>query len=213
MILPDALIIAAQCFSPVSAQDWDALCESSTWSAFASALAAAAGSDSANNAGAPASNGPQAALAESLDAIAHPLPFAEKEAFARRHFTGGLPDSAMPVESLYLPLGPEAKEPSYNRESAQYMRDLLASLQVDMPAQFAAYPDHLALELETAALLGNAGLEEAMADFLITRFAWLSAYRARLEAISTENRFYVGLADVLAHVAAAFRAQYGRENN
>lgn len=212
MNLPNALIVAAQCYSPISAQDWDALCESSTWSAFVSTLAAA-GTYGATVAAAPDGNGPQAALAASLDAIAHPLSFAEKESFARRHFTGGLPHSAMPVESLYLPLGPTAKEPSYNRESAQYMRELLASLQLEVPPQFAAYPDHLVLELETAALLGNAQQEEAMADFLATRFTWLPAYRARLEAISTESRFYAGLADVLAHVAAAFRAQYGRENN
>lgn len=156
----------------------------------------------------------QEVLAEAeLQALfAPPGPCAMKE-FAQRHFVGGLPCSAVPVESLYVPWAPQGS-PSlihgkghYQSTSSLIMRDLLAGLGLEPPAALASYPDHLSIQLEVLAYLAEQRLCREADDFLQKRFGWLSEYRGRLVALGKEGRFHLALVDAVL----AIRAQRARE--
>ena len=99
--------VLAQCFGPVDESSWNQLAGSSLWSDFL---------DGARRAMQDAELGVQAAPAArarkrcplqeflssgEVNALFAPPTYEEKQAFAARHFTGGLPESAVPVESLY----------------------------------------------------------------------------------------------------------------
>lgn len=91
--------------------------------------------------------------AHEIEAMENPPDFAQKRSFAARHFTGGLPASAMPIESLYGKADSFTGEVGYGGPSAAYMQHLLTSMGIDTPHVFKKYPDHLALECDLAALL------------------------------------------------------------
>ncbi len=65
----------------------------------------------------------------------------------------GMPLAAMPVESLYKPWSSDsgnaygAQRGLYRGEPARRMQSVYASLDIEVPARFAAMPDHLTLEL------------------------------------------------------------------
>ena len=129
-----------------------------------------------------------------VKALFAPPTYDEKRAFAARHFTGGLPDSAVPVESLYATWSNGALPSPFSRcagmyqgDSARYMKDLVERMGMDVPPQFAACPDHLALELDLAAVLLRSGARDAARQFLSERLAWLTAYRMRLLTLGAER--------------------------
>ena len=82
-------------------------------------------------------------------------------------------------------------EGMYQGDSARYMRDLVERMGMRVPPEFSACPDHLALELDLAAVLLRSGMRDAARQFVLERFSWLTAYRMRL------LEFYIGLVDVL----------------
>ena len=141
---------------------------------------------------------------ESLDtaliqALEKPLTYEEHASFCRKHFVGGLPCSAMPVESLYEHSIHASKQgATYLNSSAQYMKDLISSMGLNLPQEFHAFPDHLSLECDMYAMLCEAHLTDEASTFLHERFVWLESYRQHLETLSDESAsFFCNLISVL----------------
>ena len=216
----EMLTVLSACFAPVEKDEWEQFAARTTWSDFLDAVRRALQDD--GSFGAPTSPIARARTrcplqeflsAGEVKALFAPPTHDEKRAFSARHFTGGLPASAMPVESLYtgwsngaLPSPFSRCEGMYQGDSARYMQDVVERMGMHVPAAFAAYPDHLALELDLAALLLRSGMRDAACQFLTERLAWLTAYRLRLLELEDDDaRFYVGLVDVLLGI----RAQLG----
>lgn len=217
-MLDDAAVfsVLSKCFAPIEQGEWEQLTKNTLWSEFL---------DGARR----IMQGPLGAhvnrtqrmriehcpLQEFLSAgevneLYCPPTFEEKRSFAARHFTGGLPESALPIESLYVgqgrPIGSSPLEARgggrYLGESARYMRSLVGQLGLSVPEEFSACPDHLALELDVVAVLVRSGMVEDARVFLSERFGWLTAYRMRLLALDEDARFYIGLVDVLLGMCA-----------
>lgn len=195
--------VMAQCFGPVSEQEWSQLTAADEWQDFLGAARSAL--QDSRLLGAEAAPARQlrgfCPLQEFLsvgevDALFRPPTFAEKESFAARHFTGGLPASALPVESLYEVRAGRATG-AYWGDAARSVSALVESLGLEVPHAFSACPDHLALELDLMAVLLRSGCAAQARAFFAERFSWLTAYRMRLLELGSQASFYVGLVDVL----------------
>ena len=132
--------------------------------------------------------------------------------FAARHFTGGLPQSAIPVESLYTDWNPDNVNPLIGKQkglylgaSARYMRALIEQLGLEVPAEYADCPDHLALELDLVAVLLRSGMDAEARQFVAERFDWLTDYRLKLLKLDDDARFYISLVDDLGHLRGTAR--------
>ena len=227
----EMLAVLSACFAPVERDEWVQLTTRPVWSDFLDAVRRALQDGDAL--GGPASPISRARRrcplqeflsAGEVKALFAPPTYDEKRAFAARHFTGGLPDSAVPVESLYATWSNGALPSPFSRcagmyqgDSARYMKDLVERMGMDVPPQFAACPDHLALELDLAAVLLRSGAHDAARRFLAERLAWLTAYRMRLLTLGADAGFYIGLVDVLVGIrtqlasgADAVEARAGR---
>lgn len=218
MAMDDArfMSVAAQCFGPASEDAWRDVVRTDEWEAFLSRLRALLSDASVWGAGnAPIARAHRGAplqefLAErEVDALFAPPSFAEKRTFAARHFTGGLPESALPVESLYVEWthdparGPFAHQSGlYKADTALYMEDLIASLGMQVPEEFSACPDHLALELECVSVLLEAGRAADARQLFLERTGWLTAYRLKLVGLGDEALFYLALVDALLGIRA-----------
>ena len=227
MMMDDARLFAtmAQCFGPAAQDEWDDATRTDAWQAFLSRLRTLLQSaDAWGDRPAPAAcarrNAPlQEFLAsKEVDALFAPPTFAEKSSFAARHFTGGLPESAVPVESLYVKWthdparGPFAQQTGlYQAETALYMRDLVASLGLELPESMAAYPDHLSIELDLVSLLLDAGRADDARQLFLERSAWLTAYRMKLVKLGDEALFHLALVDALLGIRAQLEAAQTRE--
>ncbi len=175
-------------FAPVSREDWESATEEGMWRSFIEAVApCVVGSPSAT---------------EALKRLETPPTFEEKRRFAALHFTGGLPSSAQPIESLYVPCeGTGVIE--YCGKSARYMRDLVRSMGSEVPQAFSDCPDHLSLELEISAHLLKHDAQSAR-EFISNRFAWLGSYAQRLSSIEADASFYAAAVGVLGVVLDAW---------
>lgn len=213
----EMLTVMATCFAPVERDEWEQLTEPQLWAEFLAAVRGALQAEGTfDQLNSYAKVGPEAGcpLGEFLserevEALRVPPAYDEKRAFAARHFTGGLPSSAMPVESLYTawsnspqpaPFSKSAR--MYQGDSARYLRDLVERLGLEVPPQFAGYPDHLALELDLMAVLLRSGARAEARQFAAERFGWLAAYRRRLLELGEDAWFYIGLVDVLVGIHA-----------
>ena len=213
--MEDAAVFStlAQCFGPVDEREWNELTDPAQWSDFL----AGARRLLQDNRPLGADERPALAMrarlplqeflsASELSALFAPPSYQDKHAFAARHFTGGLPDSAVPVESLYQPAHPTTPGVpaggGYMGDAAPYVRDVVDGLGLAVPPAFAACPDHLALELDLVAVLLRSGREDAALAFLAERFGWLTAYRARLLALDEDASFYIGLIDLVMGISA-----------
>ncbi len=143
-----------------------------------------------------------------VEAIKNPPSYEEKTQFASHHFVGGLPESAVPVESLYCPWSetdmriPFAGEKGmYGGDSAVYMKSLIERMGMQVPKEFQACPDHLSLEADLAAVILRSGGEEQGHMFLGERFGWLTRYRLKLLRLGKEAYFYLAIVDVLSAIS------------
>ena len=186
--------VLSMCFAPVGQDEWKQLIDGPLWSDFLDAARRGLQDDDAL--GEPTS--PIARVrsrcplqeflsAGEVKALFTPPTYDEKRLFAARHFTGGLPESAVPAESLYttwsngsLPSPFSKAEGMYQGDSARYMRDLVERMELDL-----------------AAVLLRSGMRDAARQFVLERFSWLTAYRMRLLELADDARFYIGLVDVL----------------
>lgn len=213
----DALVFStlARCFAPVSEHEWREITAASAWLDFLDgARELVQGRRLLGNSSAPAVKlRPCGSLSSCLAqpevrALFAPPSFAEKQAFASRHFTGGLPQSALPVESLYTRWAKPGMGAFSGRcglylgESALYMRDLAVSMGFEIPEEFSACPDHLAVELEfVAVLLEDDGGAEARL-FMHERFGWLTDYRKKLMSLGEAALFYLACIDLVIGMRA-----------
>lgn len=218
---------AAKCFAPVAEDVWRDLTSGSNWADVLDIARRLLQDDATMGAAHTPARGVRffCPLQDFLsggevDALFAPPSWEEKQRFTALHFTGGLPDSAMPVESLYReaagafrPIGGGAKQAkltgSYGGESARYMRSLTARMGLAIPFGLEAYPDHLSVELDMMAVLLRSGRLHEAWTFLGERFSWLSAYRIRLIGLSSDATasFYVGLVDVLLGIWSRHSAE------
>lgn len=221
MIEDEAIFsIMSKCFAPIDEREWQALAKGATWSGFLDGVRRAMQDEKTFgcSTGAFQRAARRCPLQDFLSAgevraLFAPPSFDEKRQFAARHFAGGLPESAVPVESLYVRWSQSVSNQApfshakglYRGDSALYMSELIERLGLTLPEPFVSCPDHLAIELDLVAVLLRSGMREEARCFLAERFEWLTAYRMRLLALGEEASFYVGLVDVILGI----RAQQG----
>lgn len=201
--------VFAKCFAAVGEDEWTSVTSRAVWPDFIDAVRGALqderplGSQGGRRIRRRGRCPLQDFLAEGeVSALFCPPSFQEKRDFAARHFVGGLPDSAVPVESLYAAGARRAgdgylrSEGSYLGDSARYMRELADRLGLEVPQEFSACPDHLALELDLTAVLLRSGMDREALMFMRERFSWLESYRQRLLKLDDAS-FYIGLVDAV----------------
>ena len=111
----------------------------------------------------------------------------------------GMPLAALPVESLYKPWSSApgnafgAQRGLYLGDAARHLQSVYATLQIEVPAHFAATPDHLALTLDLLALF----LQNGNAQAALCRSADGAARSERLD-----NARRAALAEGIAHLRA-----------
>lgn len=208
--------VLSKCFAPVDAEEWNQLTRADVWSEFLDGARRLLQDD--RGFGRPKSPllsvRRRCPLQEFLSSgevgeLFNPPTYEEKSAFAARHFTGGLPTSALPVESLYSDwTSSNATQAPFGRahglylgNSARYMSSLVETLGLQVPPEFAACPDHLALELDLVAVMLRSGMCDEARAFLSERLAWLTDYRLKLLHLD-DGQFYIGLVDVLLGIRA-----------
>lgn len=96
---------------------------------------------------------------------------------------GGMPLAALPVESLYKPWDGRAGSAKgmYLGPSAAKMTALFGALDLELPREFSAMPDHLSLLLETLSVFLDARNVSEAAEFVCAHLDWLADYRVALE--------------------------------
>ncbi len=193
---PAVFSVAAQCFAGMDEAGYAELTAPEVWEGFVEGLGASVE--------ACASDGRSDACW--IDALKTPPSFADYDGFCRRHFTGGLPGSALPVESQYRP--DAARGAGYGAEPARYMEELIERMGLSLPPAYRAWPDHLALELDMLAVLQRSGCESEARSFLSERFGWLADYRRRLARLDDPAApFFVALVDALVGIVGGEAAK------
>lgn len=222
-MMEDAAVfsVLSKCFAPVDEGEWDQITEPAAWSDFLDGVRRLLQDD--REFGFESSPIMRARKrcplqeflsAGEVDTLFCPPSYEEKRLFSARHFTGGLPESAMPVESLYASWSPSRTDQTtfshiqglYLSDVAHYMCSLADMLGCEVPPMFSGYPDHLCLELDLMAVMLRSGMSDEARLFLVERFAWVGAYRMRLLTLHDDVRFYIGLIDVILGI----RIQQGR---
>lgn len=125
------------------------------------------------------------------------VPSQPHEAYLRTFegFDGG--GHAPPAESVYKPWWDGTDRGLLSGPPAHDMARRYEAVDIDTPE---AYPaDHIALELEYASLLLEAGAEEAYVAFADTHFEWLPTLRERVER-TTDVAFHMWAARTLETV-------------
>ena len=140
----------SKCFAPIDRDAWNALTQGVAWADFLDASrrllqrGAKLGEDESPASRVRLSCPLQDFLSVGeVNALFAPPSWEDVRSFAALHFTGGLPASAPPIESLYRlpgdgaePFAPhgESRLPgSYYGESARYMRDLVRRMGMSLP--------------------------------------------------------------------------------
>ena len=165
--------VASRCFWHIGEDEWADIADKDIWAQFVEALVRMGA-----RRGAPY-----------MRQLATP-PRWEAFRVAQRRFVGGLPSSAVPVESLYatpdqmIVRDPSGKRAYWLQQPALYMRQLIERLGMEVPREFHDCPDHLALELDMASTLLASGASDQAADFIAARLGWLARYRARIAEIA-----------------------------
>lgn len=209
----------AACFAPTTTQRWAALTKAGAWAEFTDCAQRALVSD--HVLGTNASFAASARREPFLDSLSDaevralfaPPSYDEARTFAARHFTGGLPDSAVPVESLYAAWSSDAssffpgREGLYVSDVALYMADMFAATGFTPQDGLAAYPDHLANELAFAAHLLHADQPGNARMFLLERTEWLTRYRKRLVEIEGDTSFFLALVDLIIGIRACLNPE------
>ena len=154
-MLDDAAVfsILSKCFASVDKAEWENLSAREAWAEFldgARFILQNGGSLGLDKSPADYRRGNHAPLQDFLSecevcALFCPPTYEEKRQFAARHFTGGLPESALPIESLCVNtakagdlLSPVDGKGMYLGTSARYMSALAEQLGFGIPAAMGA---------------------------------------------------------------------------
>ncbi|RNL48948.1 hypothetical protein DMP08_00355 [Paraeggerthella hongkongensis] len=131
--------------------------------------------------------------------------WSDRAAFQYSVLSSGMPLAALPVESLYKPWSQEpgngygASRGLFLGDSARHMQVVYRSLEIDVPARFAAAPDHLSLLLDLLALYVKCENRVAARDLVADHFDWLESYDGTLSRRAEEAPLLFGSG---AHVHA-----------
>lgn len=126
------------------------------------------------------------AVTHELNLTEPPLPFSTYRHFTNNALTAGMPLAALPVESLYRPWseleGAQGgnRQGLYRSDSALHIEALCEHLDLTIPPEFRAMPDHLALLTELLTFLDEYAPAPDARAFARDHFAWLPAYRDTL---------------------------------
>lgn len=203
----------AALFAPVTQEEWKELSAKTSWESFVDDLrrmsSAGIAGESENPVLKRAMPLQECLSQDEVRALYAPPSFEERSRFAARHFTGGLPASALPIESLYTVWASDPRrspfseiKPMHRSDAALYMSDLLAALGLEPSDDYELAPDHISLELATVAALLQDGMVEQARSFLVERFAWLTAYRSRLLELGSDALFFTALVDAILCIRA-----------
>lgn len=218
----EVFVVLSRCFAPVDQHEWNDLVSPEHWEVFlTSARSLLQRQEALSCDVAPLSRigrpvpFEEFLVQDEVRALYAPPSASELSSFAARHFTGGLPSSAVPVESLYVAWSNRSQgsllgnlQGHYCSDAAVRMRDLMATYGLDEKSMIAPYPDHLAVELDFAAFLLKTGNGEDAREFISERFSWLSSYRARMVKLGDEALFHLAIIDLVLGI----RAQQCEEN-
>lgn len=223
-MMDDATVfsITSHCFTQTEREEWNRLISGPIWTDFLDSVrdltqvGRRLGDTCAPITHLEPSRPLQDALSEcEVEALFVPPSYEEKHSFAARHFTGGLPESALPVESLYVGWhgSTHSESPSFQSkgfylgDTAMYMADTIEAMGGSIPAEFSACPDHLCLELDLVAVLLRASMVAEARQFVVDRLGWLTAYRMKLLSLKDDASFYIALVDVLITIRAQLTAE------
>ena len=140
-------------------------------------------------------------------ALSVPFDWPDRAAFQRNVLASGMPLAALPVESLYKPWSQEpgngygASRGLFLGDSARHIQAVYRSLEIDVPARFAAVPDHLSLLLDLLALYVQCENRVAARDLVADHFDWLGSYDKALFRRAEEAPLLFG-SDAHAHADA-----------
>lgn len=121
-----------------------------------------------------------------------PPSFEEIESTQNNLFTGGMPLAALPIESLYRVWSKQGEGPfgrvrgMYQADCARHARVLCKKVGIEIPYEFSATPDHLALLLDLTALFLEAGNVAAARQVADDHLSWLDSYEALLGRRASE---------------------------
>ena len=117
----------------------------------------------------------------------HPLAYSDYRHFFNHVLEPGMPEALVPVESLYKDWHSGKQQGSaqfgyYLGPSAKHCSYVCEQLGLEIPQDFAAMPDHLALLLEIVSYLSRELGPEQAAVFAASHFDWLDAYRSDINS-------------------------------
>lgn len=141
-------------------------------------------------------------------------PWPARRSLQNELLVSGMPFAALPVESLYRPWSTQpggaygAARGCYLGDAACHVQAIYGALDVEVPARFAAAPDHLSLLLELLALFLDSGNRRAAADLAADHLGWLGDYDAALarrareagQAVALDDARRTALAEAIAHL-------------
>lgn len=187
------LQVFAQLFAPLSEAAFSELAKSDDWQGFT------------QKAHLFLAEGPQPVALDLTAADLVNLPSHQQlSAFYSCHFTGGLPQSVMAVESPYRPWTTRAgaalifggQKGYCQGDAACHMRHLYQSLDIQI-ARDGLQADHISMELSFAALLIRHGQPTDFIGFFDDHLTWLPDFyeqmHQRVPGSTPENRFMLAL--------------------
>jgi len=118
-------------------------------------------------------------------------------------FKGPFPPYVVPVESAYKAWAGSNPSAECSTKRDMLMGDPAIEMLkryradgIELPPDFKAYPDHIALVLEYAGLLLERGAASAYEEFVVAHFDWIEDLWRDIHA-QTESPFYRTAADLL----------------
>lgn len=152
--------------------------------------------------------------------LSAPLSFDDYRHFFNLVLTPGIPHALPPVESLYKDWGGRQAgiqhgQGFYLGDSAHHAKKVFETLEIEIPADFAAMPDHLILLLELYTFLCEHADAHGAQEFAARHFDWLEIYRElhvlrvapeKDERLLRASEFYQCIIESIADMAGSEQA-------
>jgi len=139
------------------------------------------------------------------ESLKEPPSYADFAAFSNSHYIGGLQQSILAVESLYrtwtamdgAQLVFSHETGFYDSDSAQHMRHLYKSLDIQLDPQNILPPDHLSLLLGFLSLLVEYSPAQDVNAFIVEHLDWLPLLYTTIQERAPQALWLLALTDVL----------------